>query len=356
MARKRQTIQFEQNDKLFKALIENSWDVIILIDSKGRAKYASPSIVRMFRRDYKEFIGIQGIKFVHPFDMPKVAKGLAQIIRNPQEPIHMEMRVRHKDGHYLWLEALATNFLSDKNINGIVVNLHDITELKKIDEQKDEFISIASHELKSPITSIKAYLQIMRNRGKTLDTEKTDEFLRKIYDQIQRLDRFVNDLYDATRIREGKISLMKERFKLLPLLQETADDTERNYGTHRILFDIHFNGTIIADKMRMQQVLINILVNAIKFSPNANKIKLKVWKEKNNIYISVKDYGFGIEKNTITKITERFYQAETINKAATGLGLGLYISYNIIKQHNGDFSVKSNLGKSTTVTFYIPQK
>jgi PAS domain S-box-containing protein len=236
MAQKKQTIQFEQNDKLFKALIENSWDVVLLIDKKARVVYASPSIVRMFGRDFHEFTGVSGIKYIHPVDSPRVGKALAQIILNPGEPIHMEMRIRHKLGHYLWIEALATNFLTDKNINGIVINFHDITELKKIDERKDEFISVASHELKTPITSLKVYLQLFRKNFQTFSPSKAEDFLDKMFSQVQKLERFVNDIYDAARIREGKLSLSKEKFKMVSLIKETADDIERNYGTHRIIF------------------------------------------------------------------------------------------------------------------------
>ena len=356
MARKKQTIKIEQNDKLFKALIENSWDVVLLIDKKARVIYASPSIVRMFGRDYHKFTGVNGIKFIHPIDAPRVAKAFAQIVLNPREPIHMEMRIRHNLGHYLWIEAIATNFLTDKNIKGIIINFHDITELKKIDERKDEFISIASHELKTPITSLKVYLQLFRKNFKIYSPSKIENFLDKMFSQVQRLERFVNDIYDAARIREGKLSLSFEKFKILLLIKETADDIERNYGTHKIILTTKFNGSIIADRMRIQQVLINLLVNAMKFSPSANKIIIKLWKKEKNIFVSVTDFGTGITKENIAKIAERFYQADVTTKTESGLGLGLYIAYNIIKQHKGDFFVRSKGGKSTTVTFCLPQK
>jgi signal transduction histidine kinase len=123
-----------------------------------------------------------------------------------------------------------------------------------------------------------------------------------------------------------------------------------------LYFFTKFNGSLNADRVRIQQVLINLLVNAMKFSPSAKKIKIKLWKKEKNIFISVTDYGPGISKENITKITERFYQAEVANKTVSGLGLGLYITYNIVKQHNGELFVKSKLGKSTTITFFLPQK
>src|SRR5579862_2622630 len=137
MAVKKHTQLFKQDDRLFKALIENSWDVVVLVDAKARVLYSSPSSVRMFGRDYDEFVGIDNFKFLHPLDSIRIASLFTQILLHPFRPIHTEMRIRHKDGHYVWIEAIATNFLKDESIKGIVVNFHDITELKKSEEKKD---------------------------------------------------------------------------------------------------------------------------------------------------------------------------------------------------------------------------
>ena len=202
------------------------------------------------------------------------------------------MRVRHKLGHYVWIEAIATNFLSDKNINGIVVNVHDITELKKVEERKDEFISIASHELKNPITSLKAYVQILNLQIDRISQEKKNELVKKMEGQIVRLERLVNDLYDTARISEGKLTLKREKFYLPQLIKEVVEDAERNYQTHKIIISSKFRGFLYADRMRIQQVLTNVLSNAIKYSPNADTIKIKIWSEKNNIFISIIDYRY----------------------------------------------------------------
>jgi PAS domain S-box-containing protein len=345
----------EQNEKFYRALIENSWDGILLINSKAQALYYSPSIVRLFGRDYAEFKGVNGLKYLHPADAPRIIKLLAEIILKPKATVHTEMRVRHKLGYYIWIEAVATNFLSDENIQGIIVNLHDITELKKIEERKDEFISIASHELKTPITSLKAYVQILSLGIDRISPEKKNELVIKMEGQINRLERLVSDLYDTSRISEGKISLNKEKFLLAQLIGDVVEDCERDYPSHKISINSKFRGNVIADKMRIQQVLTNLLSNAIKFSPNADKIKINIWHEKKEIYISVIDYGIGITKENISKITEKYFQAEIKYKKESGLGLGLYITYNIIKQHGGTFSIKSALEKSTVITFTLPK-
>lgn len=348
--------RFEQNDKIFRTLIENSWDGILVVDSKARVLYFSQSIVRMFGRDYQEFKGINGIKFVYPADAPRILKLFGKILFTPHEPIQTEMRIRHKSGHYLWIEAVAHNFLNDKNINGIIINLHDITQSKTNVEKKDEFISITTHELRSPITSLKAYLQLL-NKGKEHFTQqKIDEILYKMTRQVDRLNLLVTDLYDASQIREGKLPLRKERFKLLPLLKETVEDIQRDNANHKVVFYPRFKGSVVADKLRIQQVITNLLSNAVKFSPNADKIRIVIWKKKNNVYVSITDYGIGIPKSQLTKIMNRFFQAETKNSKTSGLGLGLYIASNIIKQHGGILTVKSTVKKSTTITFYIPKK
>lgn len=355
MVRKVRLTHSDKDEKFFKALIENSWDGILLINAKAQALYYSPSIVRLFGRDYSEFKRASGIKYLHPADAPRIIKLLAEIILKPKTIIHTEMRVRHKLGHYVWIEAIATNFLSDKNINGIVVNVHDITELKKVEERKDEFISIASHELKNPITSLKAYVQILNLQIDRISQEKKNELVKKMEGQIVRLERLVNDLYDTARISEGKLTLKREKFYLPQLIKEVVEDAERNYQTHKIIISSKFRGFLYADRMRIQQVLTNVLSNAIKYSPNADTIKIKIWSEKNNIFISIIDFGIGITTEDISKITEKFFQAEIKYRKEAGLGLGLYISYNIIKEHGGAFVIKSTLGKSTIITFSIPK-
>lgn len=355
MTRKIRLTNSDQNDKFFRALIENSWDGIFLINAKAQALYYSPSIIRLFGRDYSEFKGTSGIKYLHPADAPRIVKLLAEIVLKPKTTIHTEMRVRHKLGHYIWIEAIATNFLSDKNINGIVVNVHDITELKKIEERKDEFISIASHELKNPITSLKAYIQILNLHIDKISQEKKNELVKKMEVQIDRLERLVSDLYDTARISEGKLSLKKEKFYLPHLIRDVVEEAERNYSSHTIIVNSKFRGFLFADKMRIQQVLTNILTNAIKYSPNADSIKIKIWGERKDLFISIIDNGIGISKENISKITEKFFQAEIRFRKEPGLGLGLYISYNIVKQHGGTFTIKSTLGKSTAITFSIPR-
>jgi PAS domain S-box-containing protein len=355
MTRIIRSTQFDQNDKFYKALIENSWDGILLINAKAQAIYYSPSIVRMFGRDYSDFKGVSGLKYLHPADASRIIKLLTQIILKPKITIHTEMRVRHKSGHYIWIEAIATNFLSDKNINGIVVNLHDITESKKIEERKDEFISIAGHELKTPITSLKAYLQLLNLGIDRMSIEKKKDLVVKMEGQINRLERLVSDLYDTARIGEGKFSLKKEKFLLVQLVSEVVEDSERNYPSHKITISSKFRGYVFADKMRIEQVLTNLISNSVKFSPDANKIKINIWHGKKDIYISVIDYGIGITKENISRLTEKYFQAEIKYKKESGLGLGLYITYNIIKQHGGTFTIKSSLGKSTIITFTIPK-
>ena len=356
MVRKRNELLFEQNDKIFKTLIENSWDGILLIDSRARVLYYSQSIVRMFGREYKDFKGISGIKFVNPVDAPRIIKLLGKMVLTPNETVQTEMRVRHKAGHYLWIEAVAHNFLHDKNINGIIINLHDITQLKQNEERKDEFISVATHELRTPITSLKAYLQMLNKGESKISQQKIDDLFLKMSIQVDKLNVLVTDLYDAAQIREGKMPLRKENFKLAQIIKETAEEFENDYGTHKIMLYPRFRGAVVADKMRIQQVIINLLSNAKKFSPKANKIRIILWKRGNYIYTSITDYGIGIPKTHISKITNRFFQADAKNVKATGLGLGLYIVYNIIKQHGGDLRVKSIVGKSTTITFFIPKK
>jgi len=340
------------DDSKFRALIEKSFDVIIVLDARGKILYASPSIVRLYGRTYEEILGINGFKYIHPADFPRIVKLFAQIVFHPKKPISAELRIRHKNGDWRWVVGIATNLLQNKNICGIVINFHDITERKRLEERKDEFIGVASHELKTPITTLTAYLQMLNHRyGKT--NTQLQIYLEKIETQLQRLTQLINELLDVSRIQEGKITLRREKFNIGVLVQEIIDDMQILTEKHHITSKILTQKNIYADKYRITQVLINLLSNAIKYSQNASRIIVHCRGKNEHLLISVKDFGVGIPKKNCAKIFERFYQGENQNKHG-GLGLGLYISSTFVRQHGGKIWVRSQVGKGSLFTFSLP--
>jgi PAS domain S-box-containing protein len=221
---------------------------------------------------------------------------------------------------------------------------------------RDEFISIASHELKTPLTSLKVYSQILGQRLKGLvEEEDVKGHLNKIDSQIDKLNKLIRDLLDVSKVQRGSLDLEEENFDLRELVKEQVDSIQTTTGKHQIIFSPGNKTMIYGDKDRIGQIVVNLLNNAIKYSPDAEKVKLDLSKSAKEVVLAVKDYGLGIEKDSQDKIFERFYQAnESKNKTYPGLGIGLYISSEIAKRHGGRIKLKSQIGKGSTFYLCLP--
>lgn len=230
------------------------------------------------------------------------------------------------------------------------------SEKKELEERKDEFISVASHELKTPLTTIKGYTQILKQTISKSSSEKLFSYLGKMEEQINRLTKLVNDLLNVSKIQAGKLSLQKARFDINELVKDIILDMQLSNKKYHILFEGKSKmEKVWADKIRISEVLINLISNAIKYSPKANKIVVRTSPNNNQVVISIQDFGIGISKKDKDRIFQRFFQAETrIRQSFQGLGLGLYISSEIIKSHRGQIWIDSIKGKGTTVSFSLP--
>ncbi|MCB7481417.1 PAS domain S-box protein [Christiangramia sediminis] len=226
-------------------------------------------------------------------------------------------------------------------------------KVKSLSEKKDEFIALASHELKTPLTTIKGYLQILE---KKIEEPKSKLFLSKTLDQANRLNILIDDLLNMSRIEAGKLEFNYEEFDFREMLFELSETYNYSEISHRILPDIGDKALFIkADKQRIEQVLNNLLNNAIKYSPNADKVYLKLQENHNKVTVIVKDEGLGLTPEQQKNVFNRFYRAES-TKGINGLGLGLYLTKQIIDAHNGKLGVKSEEGKGSEFFFSLPLK
>ena len=236
-----------------------------------------------------------------------------------------------------------------------LVMFQDITELKALEKRKDEFISMASHELKTPVTSIKGFTQLLQRRFRQRDDVQSLQFLDRMDGQLNKLTKLISDLLDISRMQTGKLEYREEYFDLEALVQEIIENLQGTAQTHQIQFESQSYAPVFADRDRVGQVLINLLTNAIKYSPNADTVIVRVSAEPENACVSVQDFGIGISKAHQEKIFERFYQVtEPLEKTYPGLGIGLYISSEIIKRHGGRIWVESQKGQGATFNFSLP--
>lgn len=255
---------------------------------------------------------------------------------------------------------------TDGNITGLIVLANEITdlvnarsaaqknaeELVELVKRKDEFMSIASHELKTPITSMKASLQILERMH--LEA-KAQNFIVKANRQMNRLSVLVTDLLDVTSLQAGKMKFYMEDFCLNEMIDDVIEQHHQSQKTHLIVLNGNPDLNITGDRARLEQVVNNLLSNAIKYSPNADKVVVDISNDDTDITISVRDYGIGIPDDQIANVFDRFYRVEESVQNFSGLGLGLYISSEIIKRHGGQIGASRNEDQGSTFWVKIPK-
>ena len=221
---------------------------------------------------------------------------------------------------------------------------------------EEEFISIASHELKTPITTINAFLQVLIEMHPELKDNRTNYMLTRSKAQVDRLIRLIRDLLDVTKIKAGKLDLNFESACLNDIVDDAINDHSSIITSHTIIKTGESNSKVRCDKSRIEQVISNLLTNAAKYSKNADKIIVSINEDEKNIQVDIQDFGMGIAKENIPKVFDRFFRAHgTDGGMLSSLGLGLYISADIIKRHNGKIWVDSKIGQGTVFHFSLPK-
>lgn len=237
----------------------------------------------------------------------------------------------------------------------ILLAIEDITERKQLEQQKDEFVSIASHELKTPITSVKAYTQILGQRFRKAEDKKSVELIEKMDSQLDKLTDLIGDLLDVTKIEAGRIQFHENNFDFNQMVEETVEELQRTTEKHRITKKLQPGVTVYGDRDRLGQVLTNFITNAIKYSPQADEIIVSTVVDKAKVTLYVQDFGVGLSQKDQARVFDRFYRVGGADQATyPGLGLGLYISSDIISRHKGNVGVESKKAKGSTFCFTLP--
>lgn len=225
-------------------------------------------------------------------------------------------------------------------------------ELQKALNHRDNFISIASHELKTPVTSLKVYAEVLLHRFEKKGDNQTTEHLTKIIRQIDKLTMLIQDLLNVSRIQSNKLTFRKDKFDLTSLVNEVVETTQQIDSNHQIIVQGKIKKKIWGDRERISQVIINLLTNALKYSPKSNKVTVTMKETVTDAVISVRDYGIGIHKEHQKKIFDRFYRIS--EQTYPGLGIGLYISQSIVKSHGGEITLLNHKGKGSIFQFTLP--
>jgi two-component system sensor histidine kinase/response regulator len=232
--------------------------------------------------------------------------------------------------------------------------LEEIEFRKEAERKKDEFISIASHELKTPLTSVKGYVQLLERSVNRGDTETVKKHLEKAQVQLEKLNSLIADLLDISKIESGKLKFNKKDFSIDALLDNVLEIMHQSNPTFKIIKKGKANCAIFGDEMRIEQVIVNFLTNAMKYSPGTEEIFITVNVKDDQLYVAVKDTGIGMLPEQLEYVFDKFYRVEETSQRFQGLGIGLYISSEIIKRHGGEIGVQSTYGKGSEFYFTIP--
>ena len=353
--RKRIEAALLESEVRFRFLAEAMPQKIFTARPNGDMDYFNPQWVQFTGLSFEEIRGWGWMQFIHPDDVEENVRCWQHSL-DTGEPFYFEHRFRGVDGVYRWHMSRATPV---RNVPGTIMmwigSSTDIDEQKRQEERKDAFISMASHELKTPVTSLKGFAHILQNRLKKHGDEESLHFLASINKQLNRLTRLINDLLDITRVQQGRLEYDEELFSLDVLVQETIENLQAGTTTHRLIFEESQDAQVYADRDRIGQVLTNLITNAVKYSPGADRIIIRLLKDGDSATVSVQDFGIGIAAKHQARIFERFYQVtDPEEKTYPGLGIGLYLSSEIIKRHRGRIQVESKKGSGSTFSFSLP--
>jgi PAS domain S-box-containing protein len=275
------------------------------------------------------------------------------------KPYDMEYPIiGYHDGKLRWVRATGRLYEAEAgrpaNFSG---TLMDITERKLDEIRKNDFIAMVSHELKTPLTSAKAHLQVLIGKARKAQDAFTTASLNKVHQQVEKMHTLIKGFLDVARLEEGKIHLNAQDFVLSDILKEAVEEVEVLTQSHKVITDFCEPVWVTGDKDKIIQVVNNFLSNAFKYSPKGTCIWVSCNKKDGMAIVSVKDEGFGIQPQDKEKLFDRFYRVQSQQtQTIAGFGIGLYLCAEIIQRHNGKIWVDSEPGQGSTFSFSLPLK
>jgi two-component system phosphate regulon sensor histidine kinase PhoR len=343
-----------QKDRL-STLIENVGSGLILIDGHG--------YINLINRTYKEVFDVKSSEYLYKLyyevikhkEVNKIIEDIFMTEQKVRKQLVIPLKIERRHFEVYGVPIIGTNDVW----KGILLVFHDITEIKKLEQMRKDFVANVSHELKTPVTSIKGFTETLLD-GAMEEKETLESFLSIILKESDRLQSLIYDILELSKIENEGFSLSIQHLNLILVLSETikiieGKATEKGIS---IKFEKPSDQLVIeGDVYRLKQVFINIISNAVLYSPNDGKVTVYLEESPKKVIVHVKDTGMGIEKTEIPRIFERFYR---VNKArdrnSGGTGLGLAIVKHLMEAHKGKVTVKSEFGKGTTFSIELLKK
>jgi len=362
--------ELRDSEAHFRSLIENISDIICVLKNDGVIVYESPSVERILGYKPHELIGSNLFDFMHPDDLERIKKKFFKMIHIPGITQPVEFRYRHKNGAWHVFSAIFNNLLNNSAVSGLVVNFHDITELKRVEalrreklvaeranQAKSKFLANMSHEIRTPMNAI---IGLTHLTLRTKPTPRQHDYMSKILSSANALLGIINDILDFSKIEAGKLDMEHTRFLLSDVMENLSallGPKAEGKGIEMLFAtDPDVPLAIMGDALRLGQVLINLTNNAIKFTDTGEIViatKL-IGIDENRVKLSftVRDTGIGLSEKQIAGLFRPFTQADaSTTREYGGTGLGLTICKRLAEMMNGDISVTSQPGCGSVFTF-----
>ncbi|MDQ1095902.1 MULTISPECIES: PAS domain-containing protein [Chryseobacterium] len=350
-----------KSQQRLEGILETMAEGVGVIDAAGRMVYANPMAQQILglsescikERTYDD-PRWQNLR-LDGSPLPSEEHPMSIMMRTQRPVYDHEIAVQPPDRDRMYISINAAPiFDTEGNLTGGIGTFMDVTTRRMITQGKEDFISIASHELKTPVTALKASLQLLQRSHHKLPEESRTKLVEQSIRSLDKLSHLITDLLDTSRIEQGHMKLNRQPFSLSELFDDCCKTLAQNTGQK-----IHFEGdtqlTVEADHQQIGQVMVNFITNALKYAPESEQILIRAQKlNDHEVKVSVSDQGPGIPQEKLTHLFERYYRTEYKGQKFTGLGLGLYISAQIIKHHGGHIGVESEVGKGSEFWFTLP--
>lgn len=355
LARNLQRITKEQemhNDRLI-TVIENMGIPLVLIDDKGFLKMTNQIYNDVFRVTDEEVIEKNYLDVIEHIEIKQIVEEVFLTEQKIRKQIIVPIGIHRK--HFEVYGAPIISFHNEWK--GIVLVFHDITDIKKLEQIRKDFVANVSHELKTPITSIKGFSETLLD-GAMYDEKTLESFLKIILKESDRLKSLTQDLLELSKIEQEGFKLNIGTVNCLELINEVKESLNKKADDKQIQFEVHGEEVVIeGDQPRLQQVFVNLISNALAYTPPKGRVDVYIKDMRDKVEISVKDTGIGIRKEEIPRVFERFYRVDKArSRYSGGTGLGLAIVKHLIEAHHGEIYVSSKQGKGSTFTVKLLKK
>lgn len=352
----------QQVDETLAFLVESAPFGFGFFDMDLRFRHVNNQMTLIHNKSKEEHIGrtLGEIlsKEILSLDSGEIVRIVQAVLDNDQPVLNLEVsgiplpdtgEVKHWLVSYYPVHSLTGEML------GVSTYVMDITERKVLEQRKDDFINMASHELKTPLTALKTMVQMLKKRLAKQDLQDHVTSMMRIDSQVDTLTKLITELLDVSKMRSGNLEYADDLVDINELLRNLVETLQPGATQHEIILTGEACKPVHGDKDRLGQVFTNLLTNAIKYSPKAERVSLHIDTSESAVIVRVRDYGIGIPKDVQKHIFERFYRVQGVRDGNfPGLGMGLYIVEAIVKRHGGKITVESEEGEGSTFSVSLP--